>query len=605
MAKQEVQDIIDATDIVALVSEYVQLEKQGKNYKGLCPFHHEDTPSFVVNQEKKLAHCFGCGGGGDPIKFLMQIENIEYKEALYRLAKRNGFNIKNYQESTTSNPLTKYYKIMQTAQAFYKKYLTNSDSGLEALDYLHKRGLDDETIKVFGVGLAPQNQDSLYQVLKESNYLELDMADVGLVDKNERGYYDIFSKRILFPICNEQGNYIGFSGRIFKTQDKNQPKYVNTKETLLFRKKEILFNLHLAKGEILKKKRVILHEGQMDVIASYRSGLKEAICTMGTALSIEQAQLLKKYTNHAIICYDGDKAGVNASLKAIKIFKQAGFIVHLVLLPNGMDPDEYVMQYGIETYATYFETHLMDSYAYLYEQALLNKNLNDEVVIDSVKNQVFEMLLSSKSKTIEEEYLSKLAIGLSVSYNALYEDYQRYCNLFAPSESVDIYENSKNDIDFLKPVPVIEPDWMLNFEIRLFMYAKSSKEKAIYIDKMLNDRIEAMSLDNQNLWISLINDFYASNEEFDENKFMSILSNEACMYYIKITEMLKKDKTPYTDEDLNDCLEKLKQVKYDKKNLKLSKDLSHTEKIDKQMEIVLEKFKNKKQKEKLKKMRRK
>lgn len=163
-SNQEIQNVIDSTDIVSLVSEYIQLEKRGKNYTGLCPFHHEDTPSFVVNQEKKLAHCFGCGGGGNPIKFLMQIENIDFATALSRLAKRNGIELSGYQENVRSNPFTKYYQIMQTAQSFYKKYLENTDLGREAVSYLYKRGLNDETIKMFGIGLAPQSRDSLYQV---------------------------------------------------------------------------------------------------------------------------------------------------------------------------------------------------------------------------------------------------------------------------------------------------------------------------------------------------------------------------------------------------------------------------------------------------------
>lgn len=599
-SKQEIQNVIDATDIVSLVSEYVKLEKQGKNYKGLCPFHHEDTPSFVVNQEKKLAHCFGCGGGGDPIKFLMQIENINYGEAISRLAKRNGIKISNYEENVRSNPLTKYYQIMQTAQAFYKKYLENSESGKEALNYLHKRGLDDETIKVFGIGLAPQTHDSLYQVLKETNYLELDMADLGLVEKNERGYYDIFTKRIQFPIYNENGNCIGFSGRIYNNPDKTQPKYVNTKDTILFKKKDILFNLHLAKGEILKKKRVILHEGQMDVIASYRSGLKEAVCTMGTALSMDQAMLLKKYTNHAIICYDGDKAGINASLKAIQIFQTAGFIVHLVLLPNGMDPDEYVLKNGCEAYYDYFESHLIDARAYIFEQSLLNKNLKDEIVVDGIKNQIFDMLKKSNSRTLEEEYLDKLSKALGSSISALYEDYRRYCNTYISTNPVDIFGDTKNIAK-----EISKQEWVSNYEIRLFMYAKASKEKAMYIDRLLNDRMDALTKDNQNLWISLVNGYYEAYNEFDEELFVSLLSEEGKNHYFKICDILKKDRNPYTDEDLTDCLEKLKIVKFDKKNEKLDKDLSHTQVEADKFKIVLEKFKNKKQKENLKNMRRK
>lgn len=602
-SKQEIQNVIDATDIVSLVSEYVKLDKQGKNYKGLCPFHHEDTPSFVVNQEKKLAHCFGCGGGGDPIKFLMQIENINYPEAINRLAKRSGIKLNNAYENTRPNPLTKYFQIMQTAQAFYNKFLENSESGKEALNYLYKRGLDDETIKVFGVGLAPMEPNLLYQVLKESNYLELDMADLGLVDKNNHGYYDIFTRRIMFPIYNEAGSCLGFSGRIYNTNDKNQPKYINSRDTILFKKKDVLFNLHLAKGEILKKKRVILHEGQMDVIASYRSGLKEAVCTMGTALSIDQAMILKKYTNHAVICYDGDKAGINASLKAIKIFQDAGFIVHLVLLPNGADPDDFVLKNGTKAYADYFEHNMLDANSYIFEQAVLNKNFNDETVVEGVKTQVFEMMFRSNSNTVIEEYLTKLAARLNVSVQALALDYNKYCNIYAPTNVVDNFVDDKNNLDFVQPIKKL--DVIQNFEIRLFMYAKSSKEKALYIDSTLNDRMEALSKPNQNLWISLINGYYEMYQEFDEAVFINTLSDEARDHYFKIMEVLKRDMLPYTDENLNDCLEKLRLVKLDKQNQSINTEMELSDDAAKKIKLVADKFKNKKQQENLKKMRRK
>ena len=602
-SKQEIQNVIDATDIVSLVSEYVKLDKQGKNYKGLCPFHHEDTPSFVVNQEKKLAHCFGCGGGGDPIKFLMQIENINYPEAINRLAKRSGIKLSNAYENTRPNPLTKYFQIMQTAQAFYNKFLENSESGKEALNYLYKRGLDDETIKVFGVGLAPMEPNLLYQVLKESNYLELDMADLGLVDKNNHGYYDIFTRRIMFPIYNEAGSCLGFSGRIYNTTDKNQPKYINSRDTILFKKKDVLFNLHLAKGEILKKKRVILHEGQMDVIASYRSGLKEAVCTMGTALSIDQAMILKKYTNHAVICYDGDKAGINASLKAIKIFQDAGFIVHLVLLSNGADPDDFVLKNGTKAYADYFENNMLDANSYIFEQAVLNKNFNDETVVDAVKTQVFEMMFRSNSNTVIEEYLTKLAGRLNVSVQALALDYNKYCNIYAPTNVVDNFVDDKNNLDFVQPIKNL--DVIQNFEIRLFMYAKSSKEKALYIDNTLNDRMEALSKPNQNLWISLINGYYEMYQEFDEAVFVNTISEEAREHYFKIMDVLKKDMLPYTDENLNDCLEKLRLVKLDKQNKNINTEMQLLDDAAKKIKLVADKFKNKKQQENLKKMRRK
>lgn len=605
--KQEIQNVIDATDIVSLVSEYLPLEKQGKNYKGLCPFHHEDTPSFVVSPDKKLAHCFGCGGGGDPIKFVMQIENIEYHKAISKLALRAGIKLSDNDSYKQTNPLAKYHKIMETAVTFYKKYLDNTTEGLEAKEYLKQRGIDDEIIKAFNIGLSASNYNSLYNVLKESNYLELDMLDVGLVDKNEKDYYDLFNKRIMFPIYDENNNPIGFSGRIFRGED-NQPKYVNTRETVLFKKRDVLFNLNQAKGEILKRKRVILHEGQMDVIASYKSGLKEAICTMGTALSLEQAKILKKYTNHAIICYDGDKAGINASLKAINIFNSLGFKVHLCLLPNKMDPDEYVLKHGSEEYVKFFENNLIDSYQYIFEQAFIDKNLTDETVVDAIKNQIFGMLASSKSSTIIEQYLKKLALRLNVSLDSLNTDFQKHYTINKRVNNVEDYyepnnlENSLGQYEEAKPVA---EKWNPSCELRLFMYARASKEKAKYIDKVLEDRMDALDSKNQNLWSALVNHYYERFDKFSENDFIRILSVDDYAQYQYVLEKLRYDKIPYSDENLNECLEKLKEINLKNRNQKLQQKLSQKEDALEKLKIIQEKFRNKKQQINLSNTRRK
>lgn len=600
-SKTEIQNVIDSTDIVSLVSEYVKLDKQGKNYKGLCPFHHEDTPSFIVSPEKKYAKCFGCGNGGNPIDFLIKIENIDFNTALHKLAKKNGIKLSDSGFKEKANPLMKYYQIMNTSLAFYQKYLENTKEGLEALEYMHKRGLDDETIRMFGIGLAPSNHDSLYQVLKDAGYLELDMIDVALVDKGQFGYYDLFTKRIMFPIKNEIGNVIGYSGRIFNNTDKNQPKYVNSRETILFKKHDVLYNLNLAKSEIQKKKRVILHEGQMDVIASFRSGLKEAICTMGTALSIDQINVLKKYTNHAIICYDNDKAGINASLKAIELFQKAGFLVHLVLLPEGIkDADEFVLSKGSEEYVKYFESNIVDSYTYIFNQAFINKNLNDSEAVLQIKNQIFEMIYISKTKTNEELYLNKLSEKLNCSFDAIYSDYVSYCNINHREKTVEEYnENNYNYFENYSPKNIKKETFLSPCEMRLFMYARASKEKALFIDRMLTDRIEAMSSSAQRLWISLINTYYENFDEFEEGKFVKILDTENFQYYCKIVELLSKDKVPYSDEDLNDCLEKLKRNKIDIDNDELNDRIKRTDDISKRVLSVEMKFKNIKKKEKL------
>ncbi|MGM9970292.1 MAG: DNA primase [Anaeroplasma sp.] len=598
---QEIERIIEATDMVRLVSNYVDLKKDGKNYKGLCPFHSEKTPSFVVSPEKKIAHCFGCGTGGNPINFLMKVENIEFKDALVKLANFNGIELKNIYEQKP-NHFLKYYKIMQTSVDFYKKNLQNTKEGIKALEYLHKRGLDDEIINMFNIGLSPKIGDTLYKVLKEYEYLELDMSDVGLVDKGKNGYYDLFCERIMFPIYTEDGNPVGFSGRVY-SNDPKQAKYVNTRETIIFKKGELLFNLNQAKGEILKKKRIILHEGQMDVIASYRSGLKEAVCSMGTALTITQAKILSKYSKNVVICYDGDSAGIKASKKAINIFKMLGFTIHLVLFPDGMDPDEYVNKFGNEAYYDYFNNNIIDSTQFLVEASLKSLVLNDSNVVEAIKNEIFSILIGLSNTEIDL-YLNKLASAINANYESLYQDFNYYYNTHQNNNIVEIYPGNEEIINIEPEVKKInENKWNSKCEIRLFKYALASKEKALYIDNQLSDRMDAMAIYTQNLWISLVNNFYIENNIFDEKKFLNMLSKEDSDYYLSIMEELSKDKNPYTDTDMNECLIKLKELKYTYETKNLKNKLSTCDDLEKS-KIINEMFELKRKKNKLNKIRR-
>ena len=602
LSQDEIQKIIDATDIVKLVSNYIKLEKNGKNYKGLCPFHTEDTPSFVVSPEKNLAHCFGCGGGGSPVKFLEQIENISFMEALEKLANFNGIPFQTKINTKVDNN-TKYYKIMQIAVNFYKKFFESTEEGLKAKEYLHQRGLDDETINAFNIGLSPKPGDTLYQVLKESKVLELDMSDIGLVDKGKNNYYDLFSNRIMFPIYNEDGNPIGFSARIFNNNDKNTAKYINSRETIIYKKANVIFNLQNAKGNILKNKRVILHEGQMDVIASYRSGLKEAICTMGTALTINQAKLLQKYTNHAIICYDGDKAGINASLKAINIFRSLGFMIHLVLLPNGMDPDEYVLKYGTEAYKDYFLSNLLDINQYRFKVYSENKNLNDINILNQVKNNCFSIIAEMESQIEREDYIKKLAKIVNASIDAITTDYNKYRSNIYPDNFFQ--DNNFNYQAIPHETPKQFQKICTEFEARLFQYARSSRNIAIKIDNEIRDYFEGLSVDGRFIWMKLVNDYYNNNETYIEDRFIKMLSDEQIQYYVQILERIKNTKAPFDDEDLNDCILKIKSNKYDAINQDIASKIAITDDVSKQSRYIDEIFKNKRNQAQVVKIRRK
>lgn len=601
MADQnEIDKVLEATDIVGLVSEYVKLEKFGKNYKGLCPFHSEATPSFVVSTDKKIAHCFGCGGGGNAIKFLSQIENISFNDALAKLASKAGISISLQQSVKKDQGFTKLYEIMQNSMEFYKNNLLKTQLGLKALDYLNKRGLDEETIKVFNIGLAPNSYDSLYKVLTDLNYKELDMIDLGLVSRNDSNeYYDLFKNRIMFPIKNDNGNVIGFSGRIYDTTDKNQAKYINTKETLIFKKGQNLFNLDLAKSEALKKKRIILHEGQMDVIASYRSGLKEAICTLGTALTEEQAKLIKKYSNNIIVCYDGDKAGINASIKAIRLLRRLGFIIHLVKLPNGMDPDEYVLKLGKDEYVKYFESNIIDATAYIFNQAIEGKNLNDSTQAEEAKRIIFDELCMTSAST-KEAYLNKLASILNVSIQGILQDYNTYFNLNTQNEPNNYFEEPNYPVLDISTKPELRN---IICEFKLITVAKRSREEALQLDDRINNYLSCLSDQGREIWIKLIDTFYQNYSKFSETYFIKLLSEENLKYYTTGLEQLTKychGRYNYTKEDIDACVRKLRITQINEQNKSINKKISQSNDLDEQIKLIEQKFANKKVKQKLK-----
>ena len=403
----------------------------------------------------------------------------------------------------------------------------------------------------------------------------------------------------MFPIYNENGNPIGFSARIFNNDDKSQPKYVNSRESMVYHKGDVLFNIQNAKGEIRKNKRVILHEGQMDVSAAYRSGFKEAICTMGTALTITQARLLSNYTNNAIICYDGDNAGIKASKKAIKIFKQIGFNVRLVLLPKGMDPDEYVLKYGVEEYKKYFESHIIDALEYQYITTLVDKNLNDNIVFKNVCEEIFELLVNENSQSIREVYLSRLSKDTNTSLDAIHLDFDAYNSKNMPSNN-DYYPPYEEQFDYQENLPKeIKEVWNSTAELRLFIYAKESKANAIYIDETLGDSIYGFKPKTLNLWFKLINEYYANFDKFEEGKFIMLLTNQDDVnYYTQMMEVVSKDHIePYNQQDMIKCIEKIVRDCCDAKNVDIKRKVaSANTSTEKKFQYVNEAFINRKKK---------
>lgn len=348
-----IDEIKSRTDIVDLLSGYIELKKAGQNFKALCPFHSEKTPSFTVSPEKQIFHCFGCNTGGDIISFVMKNDGLSFIEAVKTLADRAGVDvaISGQGRSDRSRSLKKTLQsIHHEALTYYQEMLQKNT---EAIGYLLKRGLTEDTMKYFQLGLAPAGSNTLFNLLSKRGYLESDILSSGLCKLTESGKKDTFRKRVIFPIFNIQGEIIAFGGRLIGETGFG-PKYLNSPETMLFRKSSVLFGLNLAKATIQKKGYVLVMEGYLDVITSHQFGLKNSVAPLGTALTEEHARKLKPLTKKVLLVFDADEAGIKASRRALSILYENDFLAKVLLLPQGDDPDTFLMKNGRKAFEELF-----------------------------------------------------------------------------------------------------------------------------------------------------------------------------------------------------------------------------------------------------------
>ncbi len=349
---EKIEEIKNAVSIVDFISNYVALKKSGKSYKGLCPFHNEKTPSFMVNDEKQIFHCFGCHKGGDVFKFLMEYKNISYIEAVHEVAEYAGISIRPQTgyEKSQQDELEQLYEINTVAAKFFADKLYNSIEGEVARQYLTERKIKTATQRTFGLGFAPDNWTALKNHL-ENDKINIEKAlELGLLDRKERGaLYDKFRNRIIFPIFSTNGRIVGFGGRTLSTGE-NTPKYLNSKESKIYSKRKILYGLYHAKEEIRKTDKVILVEGYMDLISLYQAGIKNVVASSGTALTDEQVQLLSRFSKNIIVLFDADSAGQTAAARSIEILLKRDFEIRIMTLPEGEDPDSFIKNYGVDEF---------------------------------------------------------------------------------------------------------------------------------------------------------------------------------------------------------------------------------------------------------------
>ncbi|RDG22824.1 DNA primase [Lactococcus cremoris] len=432
-----VNDLKSKVNITDLISQYVALSRTGKNYIGLCPFHGEKTPSFNVNAEKGFYHCFGCGRSGDAIEFLKEYNQVGFIDAVKELANFAGvtLDISNDREEK-NNPNAPLYEINNQAARLYNILLMSTELGERARDYLAERGITDDVIKRFNIGLAPEENDFIFKNLS-NKFDEEVMANSGLFHFSNNRVFDAFTNRIMFPITNEYGQTIGFSGRKWQENDDSKAKYINTSATTIFDKSYELWNLDKAKPTISKRREVYLMEGFMDVIAAHKAGINNVVASMGTALTEKHVRRLKQIAKKFVLVYDGDSAGQNAIYKALNLVGESD--VQIVKVPEGLDPDEYSKTYGLTGLSALMETGRIQPIEFLIDFLRPENLANLQVQLDFIE-QIAPMIAKLQSITAQDAYIRKL---VEILPDFEYNQVEQAVNL--RRENMNITDHSVSD----------------------------------------------------------------------------------------------------------------------------------------------------------------
>lgn len=411
-SKDAVEQLKNSVDIVDVIGRCVQLKRSGANYKGLCPFHNEKTPSFVVSPQKQIFTCFGgCGASGDVVSFVMKYYNLDFNEAVEKLAGEYGVQI---QKSTRGpDDRDKYYEINREAARFFYRQMTEGPN--PGYTYMKNRGIEDRTIKKFGLGYAPDSWNTLCEYFRERGTDEKLLEELGLVSKKDGRYYDKFRNRVIFPIINTAGKVIGFGGRALDGEA--MPKYLNSPENRVFQKKNNLYALNLTRQDIGRAKSAIIVEGYMDVISLYQSGVKNVTASLGTALTDNQAKLINRYTKSVVLSYDADDAGLKAALRGIEVLRAQDCKVKVLHVNDGKDPDEYIKKNGREAFLELVE----NAVPYMeYKLSAAQRGLDmltDEGKIDYMKR--VSAILSDLSPVEADIYIKKISKETDISEGAI------------------------------------------------------------------------------------------------------------------------------------------------------------------------------------------
>lgn len=528
LSEEKINEIRTSVDIVEIISSYLPLTAKGKNFLGICPFHSDHSPSMSVSKEKQIYTCFSCGATGNVFGFIMDYENVSFMEAVKICADKAGI-VLNLNNTKNNDANRKLYDIYDISQKFYINNI-NTANGLEAKKYLEKRNINNDCIKEFGIGLALNSKDSLLKLLLNKQYDAKDIEKAGLIIKNNSGYTDTYNDRIMFPLFDLTGKIVGYSGRVYNKEIK--PKYFNTKETKIFKKGETLYNYHKAKESVRESGQLIIVEGFMDVIRMYTIGVTNVVATMGTAVTKNQALLMKRLSEEIILCFDGDEAGNEATNSCINELLKIGISPKIVRLEQNLDPDEYILKYGKEKFISKIKNP-MNSMEYKMNYFKKNKDLQNnfemaqyvESVINelaNIDNDIYKELtlqkLSDESK-LNIDYL-RTKINKNEKVKIIKKENNIKKNKYEIIERNLIYQMlcSKEAIkQFAINKPLIENEINKKIINKIGLYYK---EKGNII---LADIINYFDLELKEVVNSIINENI--NKDYDEKEFTSYINS--------------------------------------------------------------------------------
>ena len=549
LTQDKINEIRTSVDIVDVVAKYIPLTKKGKNYFGVCPFHEDSDPSLSVSPDKQIFSCFSCHTAGNVFTFIKEYEHVTFLEAVKMVADIAGIPI---DIDTSNKKIIKnndIYKIYEIGQKFYLNNI-NTQFGKQAKEYLYQRKITDELIKEFEIGLAIKDSKALSNLLTKKEFKEKDLIDSGLIVKDERGFHDFFYDRVMFPLHDINNKVIGYSGRTYYKSD--APKYINSKEHVLFKKGEFVYNYARAKNECRSKNTVIIMEGFMDVIRAYSIGVTNVVATLGTAFTKEHANIIRRLANNVIICFDGDSAGAKATMACSDILLNFKIIPKIVRLEDNLDPDEYILKYGKDKFYDKINNPIsvMD-----FKLNYLKSNKDMTQTVDKAKytSEVIEQLNKMDDDILKEITLKKLAQETDLDIEFLKDKLEK-----------------KEVKTIIQPVKKIKTNKYKIAELSLLYYMLRSGE----VIKMFDNRTVYFPTKEYRLLAHEISYFYKNNGYINEADFLSDLDDSMIKVVGEVEQLDLKEE--YTNDLIIDYIDAIEEKNIEDEMNRLEK-LQHEE----------------------------